>query len=152
MSHLQSIIEKCHLANPKLLEISRGCELKRKDSFYIVTNSHFNENDDGSYTATIVWKEAACPMWVWINSKSLQTHDYEPRKYELVWHPITLQDILLCFAKAPIQPKYLHWYNDNDFLICLPFTEERKMNCVYDLTKSPYDQSEEVLEFISKNI
>lgn len=59
--------------------------------------------------------------------------------------PITLQDILLAMGWA-----YAIDWNGNFLEIAgWDFVE---FGNTYDLTKSPYEQSEEVLEFISKNI
>lgn len=175
MSHLQSIERACQKANPKLLRLEYWCRIefvqpskyeKYPEEFYkknackeeeyiwagvwtIEYRDHSSRND--TYYHKIGKWQGGYHSYESIQTTHIETM-VKDGKCVILWHPITLQDILLVLAKSPIQPKYLHWYNDNDFLICLPFTEERKLNCVYDLTKSPYDQSEEVLQFLAENL
>lgn len=153
MSHLQSIIEKCHLANPKLLELSFGCRLQYGALPVIINYSRptldwptYKYMTDGGQ----VFYDSDDRMKNWCLSR--RGDNWEVEWWKILWHPITLQDILL--AMWP-------WYSITCwglFFMAIPwdwyerFDKLKITNIRYDMSKSPYDQSEEVLEFISKNI
>lgn len=133
-SHLQSIIEKCKLANPKLLELTPWCVVKE-----IETWKTFEVIQVVKFVNFII------RVLDWNDVKA-----FYPRHVEILWHPITLQDILLVLWNEDYaidgKGNILKWDYDYDTAY------HEKTWIVYDLTKSPYDQSEDVLEFISKNI
>lgn len=157
MHHLQSIERACHLKNKDLLKLSFWCRVK----YYYST-----ETEWGTRVWIYVW-----PFDDWIKTFYNWNSEYV-RQYEILWHPITLQDILLCLwddwamqtwnnqhFSGQFYPKL--WYDrihDGDGLQILRgntfWLSDMYPNDIprYDLTKSPYDQLPEVLQFLAENL
>ena len=133
--HLQSIERACQKANPKLLELSFWCEVKIEETKY-----------------RVIAKNGIISSKYWIVSENDWVSDRDAWEFKILWHPITLQDILL--AMWP-------WYSITCwglFFMAIPwdwyerFDKLKVTNIRYDLEKSPYYQSEEVLSFLAENI
>lgn len=142
MSHLQSIERACHLANPKLLELSFWCE--------VVTTCAWRFKGKYCWKAYVDWPNLWSIIDVWQEFLLATLHELE-----VIWHPITLQDILLVLSsKITIDGLWFFYTHTKQIKWWLAEICVGKNWTIvqYDLTKSPYEQEESVLEFISKNI
>lgn len=98
-----------------------------------------------------LWEEIALASNdSWQERIDKENHNSEAR--EIYFRPITLQDILLClWTQFSIDWDGYIWRRYPNSFPDLRRDENGDI-IIYDLTKSPYDQEESVLEFISKNI
>lgn len=140
MTNIEIIKAACAKANPEIMEISFGCDLKRNDqygSIYKCVNEHGFANNNKK---------------VWLNSVPFGAMEVERERigkgldFEILGRPITLQDVLLALENVEkyilvdvIGNMYTHDANDGSLI------DEG----IWNLRASLEDQSEETLQFLA---
>lgn len=135
MNSIQKIEEAVYAIRPELKELSFGCRIMLQGKQYTF-------------------------CWLWYQEGSLYKFIVDESPYmtetiddlEIIGHPITLQDILLAmwgnwavYKEGHIIDITPTWWSHAVY----PGTHRA---VVYDLRLSPYDQSEDIINFIAENI
>lgn len=131
--HYEHIRKVCIAKNPSILDLVMGCEVIIARVTYTVICAH----GWGQYT--IAWKE-----WYWVSTVRREKEEFEL----ILGRQITLQDVLLAL-KSYSPNVHLMLRDDEEWLsIAMMWSDWIK----YDLTKPLSEQSDEVLEWIAKQI
>lgn len=126
----EKIKRACQIANPKLMELSLGCEVKEKKTGEIY---YFLQNDSDGDGNEIVWINDP------ILSPQRITSIEFPLWYEILGHEPQLSDVLMAY-RATLNPG--EWKVKTE--VVQTWILDR-----FDLSKSVKDQSEETLQFIA---
>lgn len=139
--HYEHIRKVCIAKNPSILDLVMGCEVRYYKS---------SETEWWYYVWTVVWHtrdiDIDDELKVMYNNNLFYVSDYE-----ILGRPITLQDVLLALSE-----KLDNWDTINMHINTrwqLVFRDsEYPLLYDYDLSKPLSEQSDEVLEWLSKQL